>query len=371
MDRLWTYRFPYWVAYEWRADNEEENCRQFCCSRLSSRCACASGTRRRWRSADDRLRGGAYQAAQRKAFFEPFAKATGFKITEDEYNYDSAKIRSMVETKTVSWDVVDVSAGMAIQLCSQGVLETIDWKKVGIDRAKFMTGDKLDCGVPSQASATVLAYDKDKLENGPKSIDDLFDVKKFPGKRGLWKGPGGNLEWALIADGVPIKDVYKVLRTPEGIDRAFKKLDTIKQDVIWWVSGAQAPQLLADGQVVMTGAYNGRIYNAVKNSGKHFDIIWNAALLNVSAWVIPKDGPRRDDAYKFIAFAASAQAQADVTRYIPYAPGNKDAIALVDPAILLNLPTAPDHMGTLEIDFAFWVENGDDLRQRFTAWLAK
>ncbi|MCK1268007.1 ABC transporter substrate-binding protein [Bradyrhizobium sp. 49] len=314
--------------------------------------------------------GGALQAGQRKALFEPFSKATGIKITEDEYNYDTAKIRAMVESKTVSWDVILIPASAAVRLCDEGILETIDWKKLGLDQSKFMGADKSDCAVPISVSATVIAYDKDKLANGPKTIADFFDLQKFPGKRGLLKDPYANLEWALIADGVPIKDVYKLLNTPEGVDRAFKKLDTIKKDVVWWTSGAQPPQLLADGQVIMTAAYNGRIYDAVKNSGKHFEVMWDAAVIDFASWAIPKGDPRLDDAYKFIAFASSAQAQADFARYVPYGPANRDGLALVDPVILPHLPTAPDHMG-IEADPAFWADKMNDLRQRFTAWIAK
>jgi putative spermidine/putrescine transport system substrate-binding protein len=316
--------------------------------------------------------GGAAQAAIRKAHFEPFTKATGIKITEDEYNGDIAKIRAMVESKTVSWDVVDASGSSAWTMCEQGLLETIDWKKVGLDRAKFGDVGKYDCGVPTHVSATIVAYDKDKLPNGPKTIADLFDTKKFPGKRGLWKSPYPNLEWALVADGVPTKDVYKVLSTPAGVDRAFKKLDTIKKDVIWWTAGAQPPQLLADGQVVMTAAWNGRITDAVKESGRRFEIMWDAAQGGWNYWAIPKGGPRLDDAYKFLAFGGSPKPQADLTRYIPYGPSNKDAMALVDPAVLPNLANAPDHEAiALPTDYQFWIERGDDLRQRFTAWLAR
>ena len=105
-----------------------------------------------------------------------------------------------------------------------------------------------------------LAYDGAKLANGPKTIADLFDTKKFPGKRGLWKNPATNLEFALMADGVAPADVYKLLSTKEGVNRAFKKLDTIKKDIVWWEAGAQAPQLLASGEVTMTTAWNGRIF---------------------------------------------------------------------------------------------------------------
>ncbi|WP_085032379.1 ABC transporter substrate-binding protein [Ensifer aridi] len=313
--------------------------------------------------------GGAFQASQRKAYFEPFSAETGIKITEGEWSGERAKIRAMVESQTVSWDVVDVGFGIG-EMCATGVIETIDWNKLGLDPAKFK--GRHDCGVPTSAAANVIAYDKDRLANGPTSIADLFDLEKFPGKRGLNKDPQINLEWALIADGVPIKDVYKVLDTPVGVDRAFKKLDTIKREVVWWTTGAQPAQLLADGQVIMTSAWNGRIYDAVKNSDKHFEIMWDAALLNWDYWAIPTGTPRLNDAYKFIAFASSPKAQASMAHLVPYAPGNEDTIPLVDPEILSNLPSAPDHIkNSLDVDLAFWGDKYDELNQRFTAWLAR
>ncbi|MCC8951536.1 polyamine ABC transporter substrate-binding protein [Bradyrhizobium sp. Arg62] len=316
--------------------------------------------------------GGAYAASLRGAIFEPFSKATGIKITEDEYNGEIAKIRAMVQSNTVSWDVVDASPELAMQLCAEGYAETIDWKKLGLDQFSFIGGDQNDCAVPNVVSAAVIAYDKDKLPNGPKTIADLFDTKKIPGKRGLNKAPRINLEWALIADGVPFNDVYKVLRTPEGVDRAFRKLDMIKGDVVWYSTFAQAAQLLADGQVVMTSVLNGRIYDAVKNAGKHFEIMWDARQLLPGVWMIPKGSQRLDAAYKFIAYASSPQALANLAQKMPYGPANKAAIALVDPAMRPNLPTASDHTGSpLLRDAAFWAEKSDELNQRFTAWLAK
>ena len=316
--------------------------------------------------------GGAYQMSQRKAYFEPFAKANSVKITEEEYNGELAKVKAMVDANSVTWDVVDVDSGHAIEGCTAGILETIDWTKVGVDRAKMAGADKSDCAVPTILYATVIAYDKDKMANGPQTIADFFDTTKFPGKRGLQKDPFVNLEWALMADGVAMGDVYKVLATPDGVARAFKKLDTIKKDVVWWEAGAQPPQLLADGQVAMTSVWNGRIYDANKNSGKHFAIMWDSEALDWDLWAIPKGDPRMDDAYKFVAFASSPAAQADQTHYISYGPANADAIPDVDPAILPNLPTAPDNMKTAFFtDPQFWGDHGDDLRQRFTAWLAQ
>ncbi|MET4484114.1 ABC transporter substrate-binding protein [Bradyrhizobium sp. F1.13.3] len=318
--------------------------------------------------------GGPYQTNVRKAIFEPFTKATGIKVIENEYGGEVAKVRAMVETKTVNWDVLDAETGAGAQMCAEGLLETIDWKKLGLDRTKFISSEVHDCGVPTLASGTIVAYDKDKLPNGPKSIADLFDTKKLPGKRGMWRSPYPNLEWALMADGVPTKDVYKVLGTPEGVDRAFKKLDTIKKDIIWWTAGPQPRQLLDAGETIMSAAWYSTIYDSIKNSGKHFAIMWDAQAFTWNNWLIPKGSPRLDEAYKFLAFAASAKSQAELTRYSPYGPANKDAMALVDPTILPDLQTTPEHMANAldsEAGTTFWIEKDDELRQRFNAWLAQ
>jgi putative spermidine/putrescine transport system substrate-binding protein len=203
--------------------------------------------------------GGAYQESQRKAFMEPYAKDTGTQITEEEYNGEVAKIRAMVETNSVTWGVMDVDTPTAIQGCAEGILETIDWGKLGLDRSKFVGADLMECAVPNIVYATVIAYDADKTPNGPQTIADVFDLVKFPGKRGLQKNPFINLEWALIADGVDAADVYTVLETDEGVERAFKKLDTIKSEGL--VGSRRAASMPADGQVVTR--LNGRIYNAV------------------------------------------------------------------------------------------------------------
>jgi len=316
--------------------------------------------------------GGAYQESQREAFMKPYAKDTGTTVTEEEYNGEIAKIRAMVESNSVTWDVIDIDTQTLLAACAEGILETIDWDKLGLDRSKFIGGDIQDCAVPNIVYATVIAYDTTKLNPGPTVIGDLFDLQKFPGKRALQKNPFVNLEWALIADGVPIADVYKVLSTPEGVDRAFAKLDTIKSEVVWWEAGAQPPQLLADGQVAITSAWNGRIFNAVKTDGKPFKIVWDAQGFDWDWWAIPKGGPRVEKAYDFIKYSSQPQAMANQTKYISYGPANKDAIPNIDPAVLPDLPTAPANMtNVLIVDPQFWADHGQELRDRFTAWLAQ
>ena len=151
--------------------------------------------------------------------------------------------------------------------------------------------------------STIYAYDDKTIgDKKPTTIADFFDTKTWTGKRGLRKTPKANLEMALLADGVPAADIYQVLGTPEGVDRAFKKLDTLKSNAVWWEAGAQPPQLLADGEVQMTTAYNGRIFNAIASENKPFKIVWDGQIFDLDLFVIPKGTKKKDLALKFIAF---------------------------------------------------------------------
>jgi putative spermidine/putrescine transport system substrate-binding protein len=315
--------------------------------------------------------GGAYQKSQDEAYFKPYAAKTGTKITQEEYNGEIAKIRAMVQSGNTTWDAVDVDAATAQQGCDEGILQPIDYSKFG-GKDKFVKGSTFECALPTIIYSTIFAYDADKIKDGPKTMADLFDTKKWPGKRALQKSPFGNLEFALIADGVPVGDVYATLKTKEGVDRAFKKLDTIKKDVVWWEAGAQPPQLLASGEVVMATAWNGRIFNANKQDKKNFKIVWDGQLQDWDLWAIPKGVKSNDASYAFLSFATSPEQQAEQTKWISYGPALLAATSKIDPDVLKDLPTAPDNAKTaLANDPVYWGDNCEELRKRFNTWLAQ
>ena len=315
--------------------------------------------------------GGAYQKSQQEAFFKPYAAKTGAKVTEEEYNGEIARIRAMVQSGNTSWDLVVVDAATAQQGCDEGILQPIDYSKFG-GKEKFVKGSTFECALPTDIYSTIFAYDADKLKDGPTKMADLFDTKKYPGKRALQKTPFGNLEFALMADGVAPEKVYETLRTKEGVDRAFKKLDTIKKDVVWWEAGAQPPQLLASGEVVMTTAWNGRIYGAVKADKKNFKIVWDGQLQDWDLWAIPKGLKSDAGAYAFLGFAVTPEQQAEQTKWISYGPTLLSATPHVLPEILKDLPTSPENSKTaLANDPVFWGDNKDELQKRFNTWLAQ
>ncbi|MEY4506205.1 MAG: Spermidine/putrescine-binding periplasmic protein precursor [Pseudomonadota bacterium] len=314
--------------------------------------------------------GGANGAAQKKAYFEPFEKTGAGKVVAVEYNGEQAKIKAMVEAKKVTWDVVEVESPDINRGCDEGLFEKLDWSKVG-NKADFQKAAVHECGVGTFVWSTVMAYNADKIKNAPTSWADFWDTKKYAGKRGMRKGARYNLEFALMADGVAPADVYKVLATKAGADRAFAKMTALKPNIQWWEAGAQPPQFLVAGDVAMTTAYNGRI-DAAQREGKNLQISWTGGIYDLDYWVMPKGTPNKDLAHKFIAMASSPAAQAEYAKNISYGPTNNKALALLDAKVLNLLPTsAANSKNALQFNIGFWSDQGEALEKRFSAWAAQ
>ncbi len=329
--------------------------------------------------------GGAYTKSQIEAYHKPWIAKTGNTILSEDYSGGLAEVKAQVESGNVTWDIVDVELSDAVRGCDEGLLEEIDPSILppapdGTPATEdFIPGAITDCAVANIVWSTIFAYDTSAMPNGPTTIADFFDLEKFPGKRGMRKTPKANLEMALAADGVPADQIYEVLSTPEGVDRAFAKLDTIKDSVVWWEAGAQPPQLLADGEVAMTTAYNGRIFNAIAAEHKPFKIVWDNQIYDLDLWAIPKGAPHKDLAMDFLAFSTATEQLAEQARWISYGPARKSSNALIgtyatDPSIDMKaqMPTAPENFKTaIQNDFEFWADNQDELNERFNAWLAQ
>lgn len=327
--------------------------------------------------------GGTYAESQVNAYHIPFTEKTGIKVVSVDSDNPAIPIKAQVEAGNVTTDVVDIEYPDAIRLCDEGLLETIDPAVLppapdgtpAID--DFLPTGLTECAVGSIVFSTIFAYDATRFPDGaPQTIADFFDTQKFPGKRGVKRVPKAMLEMALMGDGVPAAEVYEVLATDEGVERAFAKLDTIKKDIVWWETGAQAPQLLADGEVVMTVAYNGRIFNAVVTEGKPFEIVWDGQVYEYNLFAIPKGAPNPNAAIEFVKFATDTQRLADQTRWISYGPARKSSVGLVGlfhdgkTEMARHLPTSPENMkNALGSSYEFWVDREGELTEQFIAWL--
>ncbi len=308
----------------------------------------------------------------RKAFFEPFMKEGQGKIVEEEFNGEIAKIRAMVESNNVTWDVVENDSMTTLAACAEGIVEKIDWDKIGLKREDFISADASECVVPSILYATVLAYDTTKLKDPPTSIAAFLRHHEVSGKRGLQKSPFVNLEWALIADGVAKEDVYKVLSTPEGLDRAFAKLDTIKKDVVWWEAGAQPPQTprRRPGRDDL-GVERAHLQRRDEGQEAVPDL-WDHQALDWQGWNVVKGSKNRDPRVQVHGLRGRRQAPGQPDQLHLVWSRNKMAIPNVNPEIVKDLPTNPDNMKTaFIIDAKFWGDNLEAIRERFNVWVAQ
>ncbi|WP_420448927.1 ABC transporter substrate-binding protein [Candidatus Palauibacter sp.] len=329
--------------------------------------------------------GGSYGRAYRGAVQIPFMEETGIRVDMEDYNGGLAQVRAQVDVGAVYWDVVDLEMADAMRGCDEGLLERIDIDMLPpaldgtLAREDFYPEMHGECGAGMLFYSTVYAYNADLFPGEqPATMADFFDLEEFPGRRGMRRVPQVNLEFALIADGVPLEDVYATLGTPEGLDRAFDKLDTIKDQVVWWEAGAQPPQMLADGEVVMSTAYNGRIFNAQVLEEQPFVIVWDGQVLDYGQLGIVAGTPRLEDARRFVAFATTGESLAAIARRISYGPARRSGEPLVTTHLATgvemapHMPTSPDNIArALRNDWEFWVDNQDALNERFSAWLTR
>lgn len=334
--------------------------------------------------------GGAYSASQNNAYHKPYmAKNSGVNIINDESAAEAvAKLRAMKEAGNITWDVVDVVAADAIRLCDEGLAMEIDHDSMlaaapdGTPASKDF-GDLIvsECFIPQIVYSTTFGYRTDKVGGTPPSnICDVFDLEKYPGKRSLEKRPINNMEWALLCDGVAKDKVYDVLGTPEGVDQALAKLDSIRDQVVWWSAGAETPQLLADGEVVMGSTYNGRLFALIEEQKQPVAMLWDAQVFDLDGWIIPAGLPddRKARALDYVKFATDTQRLADQAKYISYGPARASSAPLVGKHEGLGIDMAP-HMptdpnnakNTFLYNYEFWADNRDDIDAKFQAWLAK
>jgi len=321
--------------------------------------------------------GGAYGAAQQKHMIDTFTKATGKQILFGDYSGGIAEIKAQVESGNIQWDVVDIEVIDLERACSEGLLEVIprDILPKGDDGTAALedfvpAALANECGVGVIVWTIIYAFDKTVMgANPPKTVADLFDTQKFPGKRAFRKRPQVNMEWALIADGVDPAKVYEVLATDEGQKRAFAKLDTIKNDIVWFDSWSQAPQLLNDGGAVMVQSANGRIFSAMKDDGKPFEMVWDSHVYDLDVWSIVKGSKNKQLGLEFIAFATQSKPLAGMAD-VAYGPTRKSSSVYVDPAVVPDLPTSHIEKG-IKADGIFWADFGESLGEKFNQWLLK
>lgn len=324
----------------------------------------ASGTRIVVR--DD---GGIYTRAYTEVFYRPFTEATGIEVIPAQAQAEpTAQIRSMVETSTYTWDMGKISVPAVLQLTAG---ETKYLEPVGLDTEAVIQSIpeqyRNEYQVGTNVYSTVLAYRRDAFEGreAPRSWADLFNAEKVAGRRALRRHPYDTLEQALMADGVPVADVY-----PLDLGRAFAALDRVKAATdVWWTSGAQAEQLLISGEVDLLATWVSRAQSA-QAAGAPVEIVWDQGIWGCDGWSILKGTPNADACRELIKFASAPERMARLVEYFPAGIVQPEAFETIPEEVARNCPTYPANIASgLQINAPYWLENADPVLERFNTWI--
>jgi putative spermidine/putrescine transport system substrate-binding protein len=313
-------------------------------------------------------RGATMAEATQRVLVAPFTAATGIAITQQSWEGDTNTLAATLKAAGNSWDLIQVNGDELLNGCGSGQFEKLDWSQIG-GKEHFLPQAASDCGVGVTVLNLTLAWDRDKFAGTP-TWADFWDVAKYPAKRGLRRDVVGNLEIALMADGVAPQDVYKVLSTNDGVDRAFRKLDQLKPYIVWWKTEAEAGKILGSGDVLMTSAPSDEIVRDVRATHRNFGIQWSDSLYDVLSWAVIKGSPNLRDATQFLYFAGTPAIQGRLVELFGLGGLAKGANEGLPPNLLGVSPTSPANLKAgLQIDATFWHDNLPKLHARFETWL--
>jgi putative spermidine/putrescine transport system substrate-binding protein len=303
--------------------------------------------------------GGVAQKEYANAFGPGCMKATGLKLTVDGSGASAPKIKAMVDAGATVWDVCDYAPQIGIQLGAK-YLEPIDYAIV--DRKQIVPGFDLPYGCAAYVFSFIIAYNKQMLPEPPRNWKDFWDVKRFPGKRTMFKTPTGQIEAALLAAGVEPDKLY-----PLNLDLALGKIKELKSEIIWWETGAQSQQLFLDREVSMGNIWNTRATLLRTQSKAAVDFSFDNGVLMVGGWAIPKNNPAGAvNANKFIASAQNPAEQAKLFLAMFNGPANPRTADLIPAEQRPLNPTDPANLKLqIPINEQWWGDNNDATVERW------
>lgn len=323
---------------------------------------------------------GAYGDAQRRALLDPFSKDTGIRMDAFAHTGGGELLKQQA-AEALDWDLADVPYHVAKAACDAGTVARIDpvalsTSETDLNRDDFLPEAFGDCALGGSVWSSVIAFDASKYRSRlPSRLEDFFDTQTFPGKRALPRSPRYVLEMALMADGVSADAVYAALETPGGQKRAFAKLETIRNSIVWRASARERVELLQSGKVAMAIGYNGRLFLETAGRESTIALLWDGQIYDLDVWVIPKSTTHMPTALKFVAYAAQADVMARQASLLPYGPVRTSASQMVGKHATLDvdlsqyLPTNPDNFSrALRFDEAWWSKNSAQLNDRFHQW---
>lgn len=328
--------------------------------------------------------GGAYEEAQSEAYFQPFVSFNGIIINLEPYSGGVASLKPSEENGSVLFDVIDMTESDAKEACDLGLLTRFDHAMVAPSAENedaeddFIEDSLFECGVAHLEYATVIGYnDRAFKDEKPSSVHDIFDIERFPGKRALRREPKGILEWALLSYGVPVNQVYDLLSTERGLRLVSRRLNQIRDHIVWWDSGDEPIKMLESGEVVMAVGFNGRFFDAIVNQNLPLSIIYEGPLLEFGVWGVSKFSKQQENAKKFINYATSTKRMAVFSSLIPYSPTRQSAwsrIGLHQGSNISMIKHMPNEQGgyrnEIRIDSDWYAQTRSIRQHWFDRWLA-
>ncbi|HWV34286.1 MAG TPA: extracellular solute-binding protein [Thermomicrobiales bacterium] len=304
---------------------------------------------------------GTYLDALNEAYFDAFAEATGATVRHTQFGRDGiAGLADQVEEGPITWDVVLIPTENVLPLAQKGYLTAIDYNIV--DPAALYPEIAMQHAVGQALYSTAIVYPA-QTSSPPTGWKDFWDLSKFGGTRALRKDPVGTLEFALLADGVEIKDLY-----PLDTARAFASLEKLRDATIFYEDSKQPVELVRTGQVGLASAWSVRtdlpdVASLVKTQ-------WAGGMISADSWGIPKGSPNTDVAMSFINFATRSVPAATFSRLQPFGPVNKNAFDLLRPDVVATLPNAPENIGSQFFEnWSYWAGQQEDLTTQFNDWV--
>ena len=322
---------------------------------------------------------GPYMRSQMLGFVRPYEEENGTRVHVEHYNGGINEIRDQVESANVVWDVVDLTQADSLRACNEGLLENLSGMDLpdGSDgtpaEEDFVEGALNDCGVGVIVWGTAFAYDKSAYGDNPHTnIADFFDEETYPGARAIRDDPTVIMEWALMADGVPRDEVYPMLETAEGVERAFDKMESIRPGLQLWSAGREPVRMLNAGDVAMSMIWATTGATASKEEGADFEVVMDGRVIELDLFGIPRGSRYVEEAKDFIRYASSTRSLANMVGFLPNGPTRKSSLSQLSDDTLNQIPNGPAYEDKLYIlsDAEWWAANHARLEEAFQAWLA-
>jgi putative spermidine/putrescine transport system substrate-binding protein len=304
---------------------------------------------------------GDYLDALTAAFFEAFSLATGATVNHQQFGRDGIEsLINQVESEEIVWDVMLIPTADVLGLSHRGYLAAIDYNVV--DPTNLYSELTMQHGVGAALYSTIMVY-ASTAEHPPEAWADFWDLSQFGGTRALRRSPAGTLEFALIADGVGMEDLY-----PLDVERAFRALERIREATRFYEDSKQPVELVRTGQVGLASAWSARV--TLADVASLVQPYWNGGMVSADSWVIPRRASNADVAMSFINFATRAVASANFSRMQPFGPINKDALALLRPDVAAAMPNAPENLAVQFFEnWSYWRDQREPLTAQFEDWL--